>query len=269
MKRKYLRVLAGTALLATLAAGLDVRLRTVTYVVPTQKLTAPVRLAILTDLHSCAYGPGQSTLLNAVYAQSPDGVLLSGDIVDDRLDEENAWTVVAALAERYPCVYVTGNHEWRSGDAERICRQMADLGVEVLRGDGVALELQGQTVTVWGLDDPDSGVDQLPKIGDAIIGEGLQVLLAHRPERIGAYQELPFDLIVSGHAHGGQWRLPGLVNGLLAPNQGLFPDYAGGQYDLGDATLLVSRGLARESTRIPRIFNRPELVVAELRPETR
>ena len=93
------------------------------------------------------------------------------------------------------------------------------------------------------------------------------VLLAHRPERIEDYLQYPFDLIVSGHAHGGQWRIPGILNGLLAPNQGFFPPYAGGQYDFADTTLIVSRGLARESTRIPRIFNRPELVVIDLVPE--
>ena len=78
----------------------------------------------------------------------------------------------------------------------------------------------------------------------------------------------PFDLVVSGHAHGGQWRIPGLLNGLLAPGQGLFPDYAGGCYDFGNAALIVSRGLARESTRVPRLFNRPEVVLADILPET-
>ena len=73
-------------------------------------------------------------------------------------------------------------------------------------------------------------------------------------------------LLLAGHAHGGQWRLPGLLNGLFAPDQGLFPTYAGGRYALGDTTLLVSRGLARESTRLPRFYNRPELVMVELRP---
>ena len=75
-----------------------------------------------------------------------------------------------------------------------------------------------------------------------------------------------FELVLAGHAHGGQWRLPGLLNGLFAPDQGLFPTYAGGRYALGDTTLLVSRGLARESTRLPRFYNRPELVMVELRP---
>ena len=93
------------------------------------------------------------------------------------------------------------------------------------------------------------------------------VLLAHRPENIKCYLQYPFDLIVSGHAHGGQWRIPGLLNGLYAPHQGLFPRYAGGRYDFDGATFLVSRGLARESTRVPRIFNRPELVIVDILPK--
>lgn len=91
------------------------------------------------------------------------------------------------------------------------------------------------------------------------------VLLAHRPERIDKYAATgDFDLVVSGHAHGGQVRIPGLINGLFAPNQGFFPKYAGGQYEVDGTTLVVSRGLARESTRIPRVFNRPELVLVEI-----
>ena len=92
-------------------------------------------------------------------------------------------------------------------------------------------------------------------------------MLAHRPERIKDYLAYGFDLILSGHAHGGQWRIPGLLNGLLAPNQGLFPQYAGGRYDWEGTVFLVSRGLARESTRVPRIFNPPELVAVDLVPE--
>jgi predicted MPP superfamily phosphohydrolase len=91
------------------------------------------------------------------------------------------------------------------------------------------------------------------------------ILLAHRPEEIERYSAYHFDLVLSGHAHGGQWRLPGIVNGLLAPDQGWFPRYAGGEYLVNGTTLIVSRGLARESTRIPRIFNRPELVVVDLK----
>lgn len=262
-RRLLLGCLAAAVVLLLLA--LDNRLAVRRYTVESDKVTKPIRLAILSDLHSCAYGAGQRELLDAVAAEAPDLVLLPGDIVDDVLPEDNAWTVLAALAESWPCCYVTGNHEWWSGQAERICRDMEALGIHVLRGGSVEITVKGQTLTVFGIDDPDSGEDQLPAVL-AGAGEGYAILLAHRPERIGSYLPGPFDLIVSGHAHGGQWRIPGLLNGLYAPNQGFFPRYAGGRYDFGDQVFLVSRGLARESTRIPRLFNPPELVAAEIVP---
>ena len=150
-----------------------------------------------------------------------------------------------------------------------MCAQMEQLGVSVLRGDCVQWTLNGQSVVICGIDDPDSGEDQLSAAVQSVqtVGaDGFTVLLAHRPEKAEEYWQYPFDLIVSGHAHGGQWRLPGVINGLYAPHQGLFPKYAGGRYDLGGSVLLVSRGLARESTIIPRFFNRPELVLAEIVP---
>ena len=90
------------------------------------------------------------------------------------------------------------------------------------------------------------------------------VLLSHRPELVELYQEHDFDLVLCGHAHGGQWRIPEILNGLYAPNQGVFPKYAGGRYDFENQTMIVSRGLARESTLAPRIFNRPELVIVDI-----
>jgi len=90
------------------------------------------------------------------------------------------------------------------------------------------------------------------------------VLLSHRPEFFELYQKYDVDLVLCGHTHGGQWRIPYLLNGLVAPHQGFFPKYAGGRYDAENMTMIISRGLARETTKIPRVFNRPELVIVEL-----
>lgn len=269
-KKKRRRLPVFLAALVLLLFACDARLRVVHYEVITNEAAAPVRLSVITDLHSCAYGEGQQTLLEAVEAQSPDIVLLVGDIVDDVLPEENAWVTIQALVKQWPCFYVTGNHEWWTRDAERICAEMEAYGVTVLRGEGAEVEVEGQTLALWGIDDPDSGKSeaQLEEAGAQVSGEGIHILLAHRPERIQNYLKYPFDLIVSGHAHGGQWRLPGLINGLFAPNQGLFPEYAGGRYDFEDAVFLVSRGLARETTKLPRIFNRPELLTVDILPQS-
>ena len=140
----------------------------------------------------------------------------------------------------------------------------------MLEGACVPVAVDGQTIQLCGVDDPAAGEAvwraQLARAAAQADPDLFTILLTHRPERVEAYRGRGFDLILAGHAHGGQWRLPGVVNGLLAPDQGLFPPYAGGRYELEGGTLIVSRGLARESTRVPRVFNRPELVIIDVTP---
>ena len=269
-KRRRLLLLGAAALLAVLILpGLDTRLAVRTYQVESGKLTAPVRLALITDFHSCDYGEGQSELMDAVRSAQPDLVLLGGDILDDGLPPDHALELAGLLSEEFPCYYVSGNHEHRSGRTEEYKEFLRSLGVTVLEGERITVTAGEQALDLCGVDDPSVAEGlwpaQLAACADGDTGR-YTILLAHRPERVDAYRAYSFDLILAGHAHGGQWRIPGLINGLVAPNQGVFPQYAGGQYDLGTSTMVVSRGLARESTRIPRLYNRPELVVVDLTP---
>ncbi|MDE6880859.1 MAG: metallophosphoesterase [Oscillospiraceae bacterium] len=270
----FLLAVCGGVLWLYRDAVFDARLAIRVYPVRTDKVTAPLRLAVLSDLHSCSYGENQEELLGALQALAPqpDAVLLAGDVVDDELPEESAWRAVSRLTEAYPCFYVTGNHEWwHPQGAERICREMERRGATVLRGDCRLLSVEKaggvQRIQLCGIDDPESGTSgaQLARAGERVDGGLFSVLLVHRPEEAEGLP-YPFDLAVSGHAHGGQWRLPGLVNGLYAPGQGFFPRYAGGLYAFGETSLVVSRGLARESTRVPRIFNPPEIAVVDILP---
>ena len=272
-KNKLAMVSACAALAVTAVVALNDSLTTRLYEVRSEKVREPVRLVLLTDLHSCAYGAGQRKLLDAVEAQHPDLVLLGGDIVDDdpSLDEENAWTVVRALAERYPTFYVTGNHEFWGGRPEELKRRMEAYGATVLEGACETVIFQGQPLGICGVDDPAVGEEswevQLDRAAAEADPDYFNILLTHRPERVDRYEGRGFDLILAGHTHGGQWRIPGLLNGLLAPNQGFFPQYAGGGYQIGESALIISRGLARESTRIPRLFDPPEVVVVDVLPE--
>lgn len=275
-KRSKKLLLAGGIAAALLVwAGLDTSLTVQTYTVESGKVEAPMRLALLTDLHSCDYGEGQRELLDAVEEQDPDLVLLGGDIVDDgpEMPEERALATVEALAERWPTYYVTGNHEYRTGRAEEIKELIAGRGAVVLEGTCALVTVGEQTLQICGVDDPAVGAavwqSQLEDVTAALEGDVCSILISHRPERVADYTGRGFDLVLSGHAHGGQWRIPLLGVGLIAPNQGLFPRYAGGTYDLEGTTLVVSRGLARESTRIPRLYNPPEVVVVDLVPETK
>ena len=240
------------------------------YEVVTDKLEVPLRLAIIADLHETLFGEGQSELLAAIRKSSPDAVCLVGDILDGYEDEAPAWMLVEQLAAEYPCYYVTGNHEFWSGRASDYIQRMSALGVAVLQGTGQVLTVDGASIDIFGVDDPDGLNDadwkaQLDRC--AATNERFSVLLSHRPERVADYVGRNFDLILCGHAHGGQVRIPFLLNGLYAPNQGFFPRYAGGRYDLEEEsgqTMIVSRGLQRNA--LPRIFNRPELVIINLMP---
>lgn len=254
-------------LLMALLGAFDMGLKTVGYALQEPSVEQPVRLALITDLHACRYGENQHKLLAAVQAQAPDAILLGGDIFDEDRRQDHAWTTVRALAAKYPCYYVTGNHEHRCEDLEQILQGLTDLGVQVLRGDWADLQVRGQCIRICGVDGAPSAGEQLGRLKSGLAAAApadCTVLLAHLPEQIETYQSYGFSLVLSGHVHGGQWRIPGLVNGLFAPGQGFFPKYAGGLYELPGGRLIVSRGLARESTPLPRIWNPPELVMVEL-----
>ena len=272
MMKKTMRitVLLLLLLVGMIVPGLDDRLNVVHYAIDAEEITVPVRIALVTDLHSCAYGEGQRELIDAVDAEHPDIILLGGDIFDSKLPDDNTEAFLAGIAGRYPCWYVTGNHEHLAGK-ERFARQMAildELGIARLGGQSILYAADGQRFTLCGVDDLRAWKKSVEKYKEQVRSlsgaQGFTVLLAHRPEYAEFYAECGFSLVLSGHAHGGQWRVPGLINGLFAPNQGWFPKYGGGLYEIGATTLIVSRGLARESTRIPRVYNRPELVIVEL-----
>lgn len=257
-------ILAFTAFLA-----LNYRLTLRKYTLKSKKIKDDVRLAFISDLHSCRYGKDQSTLIRFIDAQKPDAVLMAGDIVDDLRPEHYAYTLCKALAKKYPCFYVAGNHEFRSGKVDEIKARLRQMDITVLQGGYARITIRTQELLIFGLDDPDAGADIFASQLRAVKKDSClyKILLAHRPELIYEYKKNGFDLILAGHAHGGQWRIPGLINGVYAPNQGIFPKYAGGLYTLDNTCFIVNRGLAREKNPVPRIFNPPELNIIQLVPD--
>ena len=239
-----------------------------------------IRIALVTDTHSCVFGEGQRKLTEMIDRQNPDVVLLGGDIIDDNMPLENSVTLLSDLGRKYLCYYVTGNHEYYNGK-QAFSDEMAMLGewgITRLSGDVADLEIKGSSIRICGMDDPCAWVDcngfterehgsfgeQLEGLG-SLTGKGIYtVLLTHRPERIEEYSQYSFDLVLAGHTHGGQVRIPGILNGLWAPNQGYFPRYGGGRYEENGTVMVISRGLANNAD-IPRIFNRPELVIIDLK----
>lgn len=271
------KILVGIAIivLVFLIIGLYNGLEVTTYVIHSPKVEQAFRIVLVTDKHSCNYGENAQKLIDTIENQHPDLVLLGGDIFDDDLPDNNAVALLKSIGEHFACYYVTGNHEyWRDREAFEACiRLVCENHVIWLNNKSVTLPNIG--INLCGINDPDSGRSDnhsefeasLENVAQTAANGNFTILLSHRPERFEDYCRYPFDLVLAGHAHGGQWRLPFVRSGLFAPNQGLFPKYTCGIYRQGETQMIVSRGLAKESTRIPRFFNRPELVVIDIVPQ--
>lgn len=265
--RKIAVFAGGAVLVAAAANGFGTDLSVVNYTVTSAKLTDSVRIAVISDLHSCRYGEGQEELITAIRDANPDLILYTGDIADDVLPLNGTVELLERLSGVYPAYYAAGNHEFRRTDAAAVMELFEHYNVTVLSGESEEITINGQRLIICGIEDPWGGKtaeSQLRAIGKNPDPSAYRILLAHRPEEIDVYLKYDYDLVLSGHAHGGQWRIPGLINGVYAPDQGIFPKYAGGRYDHGKTVHIVSRGLERGKVRVPRIFNPPELVIVDL-----
>lgn len=274
MRKKHWWILPVLAILVVLTLiALDERLTLRIYTVVSPKLTAEVRLAVVTDFHS---SDNADDVVEMLASCAPDAVLLVGDLFDDdtaNRPTERTLSLMRQLSAQYPCYYVSGNHEAWTGEMDALYQQTEEAGVTVLRMSSGVLTVRGQRIALCGIPDPYEMVfsgapdteEQIRQAMENVDSADFTVLLAHRPELLAKYAQFPLDLVVSGHAHGGQVRIPGVLNGLYAPNQGWFPKLAGGAYTQDGTTLIVSRGLAVR-TRLPRIFNRPEVVLVRCVP---
>ncbi len=270
LKRRANITLILIIILAIIACRWDIAVRT--YTVDTGKNAEFTKILLITDFHSSYYGAGGSELISQIDKISPEIVLLGGDICDDKVPHERTWALLENIGSRYPCYYVTGNHEYWSGEAGDIKEKIRLYGVDVLVNEKRNIEINGKKITLYGLEDPEYfgtyGINEhwaeaLETLNADVDKTALNILLTHRPDGADYYKNSSFDISLCGHAHGGQVRIPYILNGLYAPNQGLFPDYAGGEYDFPSHKMIVSRGLCRNT--MPRVFNRPELVVVEAR----
>ena len=233
----------------------------------------------VSDLHNKEFGRGQRRIVSKIVEQNPDIIVITGDMIDSRnTDVETALDFAQKAVGVAPCYYVPGNHENRIPEAyEQLKAGLKECGVTILENEAADLEQNGTAITLMGVLDPIFNVGKTDEAGNILEDERtvmevqlenldslnrFTILLSHRPEMLDVYAEAGLDLVFTGHAHGGQWRLPGL-GGIIAPGQGFFPEYTEGSHTEGDTTMYVSRGLGNSLMPI-RIFNRPELVVVEL-----
>ena len=287
-------ICGAVACAALLCAAFSERLKLREYVIPTDRIDGELRIVQLSDLHDCRFGKRQEKLIEMVKAARPDLIVLTGDMVNDDSERTKKLPILTrehpmrelldGILPLAPVYMVYGNHEANIPELGELTNELRGLGVKLIGGETQRLTIKGRTISLSGIDDPrffGAGKQKMSlreRLSDDMerSSPGLEkwrlalaelspepevfsVLISHRPEEYRLYGD--FDLSFSGHAHGGQWRLPPLINGVYAPHQGIFPKHAGGLYELeGGGYHIVSRGLSR--IRCPRIFNRPEVCVA-------
>lgn len=235
------------------------------------------QIAQVSDLHNAEFGEDNSKLLQMIARNTPDIIVITGDMVDAHCpDLDIALDFVKKAVQIAPVYYVTGNHESSLPQYDKLRIGLEMIGAVVLEDIKIELERKGEKITLIGMSDPDftgkgDMLGEIPamvaaKLNTLIANENeYTILLSHRPELFEVYVSCGADLVLSGHAHGGQFRLP-FVGGLIAPNQGFFPRYDAGLYTDGRTNMVVSRGIG--NSIIPfRFNNRPEIVLVELHSE--
>ncbi len=271
-------------------------INTKNYEINDYELEEQICIVQVSDFHSNDFGKNEEKLVQKIRDASPDVIFFTGDTFEfsrkGTKTEDNVRLLLEGIKGFAPFYYITGNHEYAGTHNDDFASLIKEYGGTVLKDETAVLEIEKGIIEITGIDDPfaDLSLEERLKEKDdrekylarlknvsekaANLKDELKqnrrfrlsVLLAHRPEYIHEYLKYDYDLILSGHAHGGQWRFPPFINGLYAPMQGLFPKYAGGRYKFSKspAVFIVSRGLSYQVPNVPRIFNPPELVVIHI-----
>ena len=231
------------------------------------------RIVQISDLHNAEFGENNEKLLLMLKQADADIIAITGDMIDSRnTDVDVAISFAQKAVNIAPVYYVNGNHESRVlGEYEKLKQGLTDAGVTILENSSADITIGDETISLIGINDPtfrmelvDDTMEQniAHQLEDVIPdNDNFKVLLAHRPEYFDVYAG-NVDLVLSGHAHGGQFRIP-FIGGLVAPGQGFFPEYYEGSHIKENTEMIVSRGIG--NSIIPfRINNKPEIIVAEL-----
>lgn len=242
------------------------------------------RIAQISDLHNDEFGRDNEKLIGLLENTKPDIIAITGDLIDYYdTHEDISLSFIEKIVNIAPCYYVPGNHEARINSYKKFKEKLEKFGVHVLENKMLQLERNGETVMLVGVKDPAflTKIFFPDKIGkssqeDDIIMDlflrelckedvGYRILLSHRPDQIGIYAKYDLELVLSGHKHGAQFRLP-FIGGLFTPSDGFFPKYDAGCYEENNTTMIVSRGLGNSIFPF-RINNPPEIVVVQLESE--
>lgn len=252
------------------------RIQITNYDITSKKVKNEIIIAQISDLHNTSFGKHNKTLVNKIKDIKPDIIAITGDLIDSsKTNITVAMNFINQAVKIAPIYYVPGNHEaWNLSDYSTLKDKLKKAGVVVLEGEDKEIKVKDNKISLLGITDPDyigeAGISELDVVSTDLDtlsydSDNLVILLSHRPELFSAYKHRDIDLVLTGHAHGGQFRTS-LSGGLLAPDQGLFPKYTSGIYkDKEDKTqMIVSRGLGNSVIPI-RINNNPEVVVVNVR----
>lgn len=279
MSKKKRTILISTAIILIIITALilwgNKALETNTYIIESDKIGRSFdsyRIAQVSDLHNTQIGKDNKRLINALKTAQPDIIAVTGDIIDSMFTNVDvAVNFMEQAVEIAPCYYINGNNEARVADEyEKLKTELAKLNVTILENDSIKLSKNGDYITLSGINDPVFYADIVrPNLTETTIknakpdDDSYTILLSHRPELFELYVKYDFDLVFTGHAHGGQFRLP-YIGGLYAPHQGVFPEYDSGLFTEENTNMLVSRGVGNSLFPF-RVNNRPEIIIAELK----
>ena len=246
------------------------------YVVASKQLPASFsgfQIAHISDLHNGKMQRENEKVLTILRQTQPDVIAITGDLIDSRrTDVDTALAFVREAVQIAPCYYVTGNHEARVEEYTLLADGLLELGVTVLENSSLEVHRDGESIVIAGVEDPSFQAEYLMKEEYSALKESLEtlnlqkdrftVLLSHRPEYFDLYAQMGVHLVLSGHSHGGQFRIP-VIGGLFAPGQGLFPQYDAGLFVKGNTNMVVSRGIGNSAFPV-RVNNRPEVIIVTL-----
>ena len=270
--KKIIVFLITAALIWIFIWGSNNWIQTTEYTISSEKLPEAFdgkKIVQVSDLHNAMFGKDQKSLIEKVEKAEPDAIFITGDLIDsERYDLDTALILVDALVEMSDVYFVTGNHEVAVNKLEDIKAALVERGVIYLENEAVEWEVDGEVLQIAGIHDPLMDMYYRDEeytrdaIATASLTDDFTLLLAHRPEQIAVYADNEIDVVFSGHAHGGQVRIPGL-GGLFAPGQGWFPRMTEGIFENRETQLVLSRGLGNSGFPL-RILNLPEIVSVTL-----
>lgn len=283
-KQKYIKLAVTLSIVIVIILFCNFQnkhLETTHYTYAAEQLGADLegyRIVQISDLHNAKFGKNNQKLVDRIRECEPDMIVLTGDLVDsNHTNVDRAVQFVDEIVKICPVYYVTGNHEYwlEKSEYDELMSGLADAGVVILDNQVVEISRGDAKFRLVGLDDRSLSdgtlgmllKDQAGQKEETADNENsgekeLTVVLAHEPQYLARYASAGVDLVLSGHAHGGQFRLP-FVGGIVAPDQGFLPEYTAGEYYMNGTEMIVSRGLGNSVIPV-RLFNYPEIVCVEL-----